>query len=70
MERMRVRVESIEVSGQLTLAVVVATSEELLQKLPVAEIRLTVRLPTMLGEGYRGTRIRARDAALAYLDVE
>lgn len=71
MESLRVRVRSVELIPEAHLAVarVVATSARKVRGRPAARIDLTVLFRVTRGDRGARLRLRARDEALAFLDV-
>lgn len=68
-ERMKITVSSLQVTRELTRAVVTAVSARRCCGVPQARIELTVRVPTVPFEARRSTAERVRDAALANLGL-
>jgi hypothetical protein len=68
MERMRLRVDSVRVEGDLGVARVVAFSARKVGARPVARITLEITLRVLEGEPDVSLWRRARDLALDFLD--
>jgi hypothetical protein len=70
MEPLRIRVESLEVSPEVTRGVVSAISARRIRDEPEVHISVIVHVPSVVGESRSMTALRVRDVALFYLDPE
>lgn len=70
MERMQVRVQSIEVHAEGVHALVVAVSHERTSGKPRASMKLRLWLEAVEGESGKGRHMRVREEALRYLDID
>jgi hypothetical protein len=70
MERMRVRVKSVDLHRDSVFALVIAESHERISGEPRAILQLRLCLETVTGESVKGRFARAREEALRYLDID